>query len=229
MKIKFVAEIGLNHNGNFDLCFELIKKAKQSGADIVKFQLGWRGKVDQMNYINDIRLQKLFDWANFFDVEIMFSVIDFDSLKMLNKFDVKKYKIASRTLKENFKLVEEIVSLNKDTYISLGMTDFKYFPFDKDNVKYLWCKSEYPNDINEVLNFPSSFLDSKFYGLSDHFIGIEASLIAITRGACLIEKHFTLDKSDFTIRDNALSATPDEFKLLVDQGRIIHKMLFQSL
>ena len=54
MKIKFVAEIGLNHNGNFDLCFELIKKAKQSGADIVKFQLGWRGKVDQMNYINDI-------------------------------------------------------------------------------------------------------------------------------------------------------------------------------
>ena len=48
-KIKFIAEIGLNHNGNKDLIFELIRNASFSGADYVKFQLGWRGKEDEMN------------------------------------------------------------------------------------------------------------------------------------------------------------------------------------
>ena len=48
-------------------------------------------------------------------------------------------------------------------------------------------------------------------------------LIAISRGAQIIEKHFTLDKSNTTIRDHALSATPDEFRLLVELGREIHK------
>ena len=44
----FIAEIGLNHNGNLDLSYELIKQAKYAGADIVKFQLGWRGEKDEM-------------------------------------------------------------------------------------------------------------------------------------------------------------------------------------
>ena len=228
MGLIFVAEIGLNHNGNFDLCFELIKKAKQSGADIVKFQLGWRSKIDQINYINRDRLKKLYDWVNFFNIEIMFSVFDINSLKLLNEFNPNRYKIASRTLKENFKLVENIVNLNKETFISLGMTNLNYFPFKNDNVKYLWCKSEYPNNYKDVRLLPNNFVDSQFFGFSDHFIGIEGSLIAIAKGARMIEKHFTLDKSDMTIRDHTLSATPDEFKLLVDQGRIIHDMLYEN-
>ena len=61
------------------------------------------------------------------------------------------------------------------------------------------------------------------YGYSDHTIGIDMCLIAISRGAQIIEKHFTLDKSNTTIRDHALSATPDEFRLLVELGREIHK------
>ena len=46
----FIAEIGLNHNGNLDLGFEMIKQAKHSGADIAKFQLGWKGR--QANELN---------------------------------------------------------------------------------------------------------------------------------------------------------------------------------
>ena len=38
----FIAEIGMNHNGNLDLCNELVRQAKWAGADIAKFQLGWR-------------------------------------------------------------------------------------------------------------------------------------------------------------------------------------------
>ena len=65
--------------------------------------------------------------------------------------------------------------------------------------------------------------DLEISGYSDHSVGIEVALTAIARGATVIEKHFTLDKSDTTIRDHALSATPDEFKIMVDLGRNIHK------
>ena len=51
--MKFIAEIGMNHNGNFDFAFELIKQAKISGADIAKFQLGWRDGKDDINYFSD--------------------------------------------------------------------------------------------------------------------------------------------------------------------------------
>ena len=62
-------------------------------------------------------------------------------------------------------------------------------------------------------------------GFSDHTIGIETALLAVARGARVIEKHFTLDKSDVTIRDHALSATPDEFGQLVELGRAMRKNL----
>jgi sialic acid synthase SpsE len=65
-KLIFIAEIGLNHNGNFDLCFELIKQAKFAGADIVKFQLGWRDKPSEMNQFNKQRISKLIEWAEYF-------------------------------------------------------------------------------------------------------------------------------------------------------------------
>ena len=54
---------------------------------------------------------------------------------------------------------------------------------------------------------------------------LSLSLIAISRGAQIIERHFTLDKSDTTIRDHALSLTPSEFKILVDNGKAIFKLL----
>ena len=66
---------------------------------------------------------------------------------------------------------------------------------------------------------PKNF--DKYFGYSDHVIGLEGCFLAISRGANLIEKHFTLDKTSKVIRDHALSATPDEFKILVDQGRKI--------
>ena len=76
-----------------------------------------------------------------------------------------------------------------------------------------------------MLDFPKDFTRTKFAGYSDHTIGIETALLAIARGASVIEKHFTLDKSDNTIRDHVLSATPTEFKSLVEIGRDIYKKL----
>ena len=224
-KIKFIAEIGMNHNGNFSLCYELIKQAKLSGADIVKFQLGWRDKKGEINQIDKNIIQKLYQWSNYFDIELMFSILTNDALKKIEPFKPKKIKIASRTLKEDFPLAKKIVNKNISTIISLGMWNSSKLPFKKKNINYLWCLSKYPTEPKDLLKFPKKFKGSIYDGYSDHSIGIEMCLLAISRGANIIEKHFTLDKSNTTIRDHALSATPDEFRLMVNLGQDIKRKI----
>ena len=220
----FIAEIGLNHNGNLDLSYELIKQAKYAGADIVKFQLGWRGEKDEMNYMNLETLKSLKRWCNYMDVELMTSIFTPQAYSLAKEVGFKRYKIASRTLKDNPELVKEIISEEKQTIISLGMWDEDHPPFlENDNIKYLWCKSKYPASPWDLIDFPKCFTDSHLSGYSDHSIGIEIPLLAISRGAQIIEKHFTLDKSDNTIRDHVLSATPDEFKILTQLGKNIYR------
>lgn len=222
----FIAEIGMNHNGNLDLAFELIKQAKYAGADVAKFQLGWRGKEGELNHIDKSWLLQLQKWCDYFEIELMVSIFTQDALLMTRGMNLKRYKIASRTLKDNFDLVEEIVKDGKETIISLGMWEDDKLPFlDKDNIKYLWCKSKYPATPWDLIDMPKEFSSEKYYGYSDHSIGIEIPLLAISRGAKIIEKHFTLDKSDTTIRDHILSTTPDEFRILTQVGRSMSKFL----
>ena len=120
-ELVFIAEIGLNHNGNFDLCFELIKQAKFAGADIVKFQLGWRDKPGEINCINKEIINKLVRWSEYFQIELLFSIITEDAFRLIKPFKLKRYKIASRTVVDNLPLVKKILKENKKTIISLGM------------------------------------------------------------------------------------------------------------
>ena len=112
-KPTFIAEIGMNHNGNFDLCFEMIKQAKLSGADIVKFQLGWRDKPGEINRINSKVIRKFIDWTNYFEIELLFSIISDESYKLIKPFNFKKYKIASRTVVDNPDLIKKILKEKK--------------------------------------------------------------------------------------------------------------------
>lgn len=220
----FIAEIGLNHNGNLDLCHELIKQAKWSGANIAKFQLGWRSNENEINNITFEVLNQLIKTCDYYDIEFMASIFNEEAFELSKKINLEKFKIASRTLVDNPNLVEKILKLNKPTFVSLGMSDKENLPFkDYDNVHYLWCKSKYPTLPWDLVDLPKDFKNSKFDGYSDHSIGIEIPLTAISRGAKIIEKHFTLDKSDTTIRDHSLSATPDEFRTMTTIGRSIFK------
>lgn len=228
--VTFVAEIGLNYNGNISLCYELIKEAKYAGANIAKFQLGWRAKKGEINHLDKESLKKLHDWANHFEIEIMFSVFNDDSFKLLLPFNPKRFKIASRTLIDDFNLVKKILKTNKQTIISLGFWKKKTLPFKKNKqIKYLWCKSEYPAFNKHLNDFPKNFSTLKFDGLSDHCLGIDTSLLAISRGANIIERHFTLDKSSTVIRDHALSSTPDEFSNLVKIGSELRKKYLKGI
>jgi len=219
----YIAEIGMNADGNFDLNYELIRQASLSGASIAKFQLGWRSSKEDINFIDEKRLSLLIEWCEYHQIEFMASIISRDAYNLIREFDVKRYKVASRTLIDDFQLSNDIVSEGKEVFVSLGMWDQGLMPFDLPNVRYLYCKSSYPTRLNDLVDFPMSF-GKDFFGYSDHFMGIEACLLALSRGARVIEKHFTLNKSSTVIRDHALSATPDEFKVMVDVGNGLYKI-----
>ena len=221
----FIAEIGMNHNGNFGLLHELIKQASLSGANIAKFQLGWRAQINEINHIDEETLDLIIKISSYYNIEPMFSIFTHEAFELAKKFSFNRYKIASRTLIDDFGLAKKIIDENKETFVSFGFWEKNEFPFkDAKNVKRLWCKSKYPTTPWDLNDFPNNFNPETFHGISDHTIGIELSLIAITRGANIVERHFTLDKSDTTIRDHALSLNPKEFKNLVELGNAIYKM-----
>lgn len=228
MSVTFIAEIGMNHNGNFGLLPELIRQAAGSGADIAKFQLGWRDGEGEINRLTERELKIIVDACEYYAIEPLFSIISESAFDMIKGFgyDFKRYKIASRTVVDKPHLVEKVLGEGKQTFVSLGFWEKGGLPFEKrDNLDYLFCISKYPCLPAEIKNFPKDFSASPYLGYSDHTLGIEAVLLAVARGARVIEKHFTLDKSDTTIRDHALSATPAEFSEMVRNGRAIRRLL----
>tara|TARA_B100000941_G_C28492102_1_gene548558 strand:+ start:557 stop:1246 length:690 start_codon:yes stop_codon:yes gene_type:complete len=227
----FISEIGMNYNGNFSLIYELIKQSKLSGADICKFQLGWRDKPGEINQLDLKKVNQIIKWCEYFNTEPMFSIISKKAYEIFKKTKLKKIKIASRSLKYDYDLVKKIVKENpeKKIYISLGMWENVDLPFNNKNIDYFFCVSKYPCFAEDLLNLPKKFSKNKLIGYSDHTMGIDTCLLAISRGAAVIEKHFTLNKSDMTIRDHALSATPEEFRNLVNLGREINKKISKGV
>jgi sialic acid synthase SpsE len=223
----FVAEIGMNHDGNWDLAYELIRQAKLAGADIAKFQFGWRDKPDEINHITPEVANKLKTWCDYWGIEFMASIITEPAIELAHHVNPRRYKIASRTVRDNPALVEKILSEGKETFISLGMWDGGAFPFGQptDRIHYIYCRSLYPTYPQDIRDLPKRFTPDAFYGYSDHLHGIEGCLVAVARGAQYIEKHFTLSRPDKTIRDHTLSATPEEFRQLVEHGRSIARLI----
>ena len=154
MSITFIAEIGMNHNGNFGLLHELIKQASLSKANIAKFQLGWRDGEGEINKIDDDTIHLIIKICKFYEIEPMFSIIKDSAYESIKKFNMNKYKIASRTVVDHPTLVKKILAEGKETFLSLGMWKENYLPFNEfKNIKYLWCKSLYPTAIWDLKIF----------------------------------------------------------------------------
>lgn len=222
----FVTEIGLNHDGNFDLAYELIRRAKIAGADIAKFQFGWRDKPDEINRIDRERAVQLRRWCDYFEIEMMASIIRPDVLDLAHAAGLNRYKIASRTVKDHPDFVRRLLDEGKETFISLGMWDARDWPFGPptDKLRYIWCRSKYPCYPEDMSDFPARFGANGHYGYSDHLHGTEGCLLAIARGAQFIEKHFTINRGSKVIRDHVLSATPDEFAEMIVHGRAVARL-----
>lgn len=230
--MEIIAEIGQNHNGDMGLAKELIIAAKESGADVAKFQLfdapslfppekPWfsyncKTQLSQDNvvYLNDICEQA--------GIEFMSSVFDIERIAWLEGVDVKRYKIASRSIREEA-LIAALQDTGKPLIASLGMWDETEFPRIAGNLQgYLYCISKYPTPLEELHLNEVDF--EKYLGFSDHSIGITASCTALVNGARIIEKHFTLDKT-MEGPDHAGSMTPDELLAISDFRNDLRKCL----
>lgn len=222
--ILIIAEIGQNHNGDMELARKLIIAAKENGADIAKFQLydvdsifpptfEWYREAKQAQLSRE-QVAELDRWCQQAGIEFMASVFDTERIPWCEEVGMKRYKIASRSI-YNRKLLNNIAATGKDIIVSLGMYRGKRFPHinTAGRVDFLYCVARYPT-MPEDLNFTGVDFN-KYSGFSDHTIGIEASLVAMARGARIIEKHFTLDKNMHG-PDHRGSMAPHELKQIVE-------------
>ncbi|MBF0166105.1 MAG: N-acetylneuraminate synthase family protein [Alphaproteobacteria bacterium] len=232
-----IAEIGINHNGSLNLAHELIRQAKLNGATVAKFQFYDPEKIFGPNgshpneeaFRQALTVQfgfeearQLSKWCVEEDIEFMASAFDEERFMWLEELGVQRHKIASRTVQDGA-LCEKILSTGKECFISLGLWQGQGVPFSAPNATYLLCVTKYPCEYSDI-PMPRSFQESKYHGFSDHTLGIEASLVAIGRGARVIEKHFTLNKG-LAGPDHVCSMTPDELFNLSRIGRDMEKFI----
>jgi len=222
--MEIIAEIGQNHNGDMSLACELIHAAKENGADVAKFQL-YDAKMIftpknnewyEYNCKTEIKLQDLqllVEECNKAKIEFMASVFDVERVAWLEKVGVCRYKIASRSIFDT-RLIKTITATGKPIIASLGIWREHKLPSmhtDAD-VHFLYCVSKYPTPLKDVRLKQVDF-ENRYSGISDHTVGITTGLVAFSRGARILEKHFTLDKKMYG-PDHLCSMTPDELGTL---------------
>ena len=247
--ILIVAEIGNNHEGNFDIAKLLIKRAAECGVDAVKFQtiraekFVTRDEKKRFTQIkrfelSDSQFRELASLAKARGLLFLSTPFDYDSVDMLDEF-VPAFKISSGDLNW-YQFLEYIAQKGKPILLSTGMSEVEEItraletikgaspaPIS-ENVVLLHCVSSYPVDINEANLLSIPYLRERFgvpVGYSDHTLGILTCETAVALGACVIEKHFTYRKEGQSFRDHALSADPGEMKELVASIRLIETSL----
>ena len=166
-------------------------------------------------------------------IDFLSSAADIESAKILKKINSKAIKIASEDI-INYPLLKQIAKLNKRVILSTGMADQKEVERALSilrNIKrkliLLHCVSLYPTPKNKINLNRILALKEKYnlpVGFSDHTIGVKASLAAVVLGACVIEKHFTLDKK-LPGPDHMFSSDPQELTKLINDIKQIKKMI----
>ena len=222
--MEIIAEIGQNHNGDMSLACDLIHAAKENGADVAKFQL-YDAKMIftpknnewyEYNCKTEIKsqdLQLLVEECNKARIEFMASVFDIERVAWMEKVGVCRYKIASRSIFDT-RLIKTIAATGKPIIASLGLWREHKLPSMQTNadVHFLYCVSKYPTPLEDVRLKQVDF-ENRYSGISDHTVGITTGLVAFSRGARILEKHFTLDKKMYG-PDHLCSMTPDELNTL---------------
>lgn len=240
----FIAEIGINHNGSLDTAFELIKQAKEAGADVVKFQKRTPEicvPEEQKNVIKEssfgtttyLEYKKLmefekeeFDKIDAFckgiGIQWTASVWDIPSVEFLMQYDVPFIKIPS-ALMTHTELLQKVNEYKKPVIISNGaLTDDELddavMMLEDCEITILICNSSYPSNDNELnLNYLKTLKDRYSYcaiGYSGHELDMLPTLVAKSMGCDVIERHITLDKEAIG-SDHKASLNIPELKALI--------------
>jgi len=235
-----IAEIGNNHNGSLDEAYELIRRAADSGAHVVKFQMrdlnSLYGDIDvsqdlSTEYVinllkkvslSDTDMYRCFDYCKEIGLTPLCTPFDLVSLKKLEEYGVEGYKVASADL-TNHELLNELVKTKKPLIVSTGMStdediDQAISLLESNYVNYVLChaNSTYPVPYSDVhLNYIDNLKvrTASVIGYSGHERGWHIPIAAFIKGAQVIEKHFTLDKN-LEGNDHKVSLLPEEFSAM---------------
>jgi sialic acid synthase SpsE len=242
-KTLVIGEIGSNHNHNFSKTIKLINEAKKAGCDAVKFQLFKADTIIQKKYpgwkilskleLKETWLKKLKNYTHKKNMLFSVSPFDLESVRVLKKINIDFFKIASTEL-EDFELIKEVASSRKPIILSTGaarLTEIseaiEILRKKKSNLALLHTVSIYPPRIDQMnLNMINS-LNQAFHlpiGFSDHSTSFTLPIVAVSLGACIIEKHITLDKKSKG-PDHHFSLEPNELKIMVKGIREIEKSM----
>ena len=247
-----IAEIGINHEGDFAKAKRMVDDAHKAGAECVKFQM--HVVEDEMvkndvvpanakESIWDIMVRcsltveqhiKLKDYAEKLGMIHLCTPFSRAAANELEKMNVPAYKIGSGEC-NNYPLVKHIASFGKPVILSTGMNSIENISrsvkiLEDAKVPYalLHCTSMYPTPYSKVrlnaLNDLRKNFPRAVLGLSDHSLGNYTCFSAVAFGASILEKHFTSDKS-WPGPDIEISITPSELKELVEGSNAIHEAL----
>jgi len=244
--VYIIAEVGINHNGDLDIAKEMIKKASECGANAVKFQTFFPDELfskilnpklyemaKKWSFTTLKQNLELKNHAKKFGVEFFSTPLGKRSVNLLKRVGVKVMKISSAEI-TNHELIRTVANLKLPMIISTGMSTISeienavQIPRTMNcPLALLHCTSSYPTSLQDANISTIPFLRELFQvpiGYSDHTIGEEACLAAVSVGACIIEKHLTLDKN-MEGPDQKLSVEPKELESLVSKIRKIEKTL----
>lgn len=251
--VYIIGEIGINHNGDVEIAKELIRKAHHAGMDAIKFQkrtpeicvpkqqqsqmrdtpwgyisyLEYRHKVEfsQSQYSEIDRLCKELGITWFV------SVWDEPSVDFIKEFQPACYKVPSASLTD-LPLLKKIKSTGRPMILSTGMSTMEQIrkavaEIGSENLLITHTTSSYPCPPEELNLKMIETLTSEFdcpIGYSGHEVGLVPSAIAVAMGACLVERHITLDRAMWG-SDQAASVEPQGMEKLVKYIRVTEQSL----
>ncbi len=248
--VYIIAEAGINHGGDMDVARAMVRAAAAAGVNAVKFQsfsaLGLAHSelaADQHAFFRRFELGReehanLAELCRSEGVDFMSTPFDLAAAEMLAALDVPAFKIASCDL-TNLPLIRCCARFGKPLYISTGMGNLKEARTaavaarvsGASEVVLLQCTTNYPTAYPDVhlraitaLARDVADLHGVRSGFSDHSIGNWCCFGAAALGACVIEKHFCLDKTA-PGPDIACSCSPEELVELVQGIRAIEQAL----
>ncbi len=253
-KTVIIAEAGVNHNGDLELAKQMVRTAKESGADIVKFQTAKleslvsksapmaeyqkenTGRTEsQMDMLKRLLLPYddftiLARYCDEVGIQFLSTPFDIDSVDFLSSLGCKLWKIPSGEI-TNLPYLERVGKQRQPIILSTGMSTLNeiqealnvLYDSGAGKITLLHCTTEYPAPFETVNLKAMLTLKEKFHtdvGYSDHTMGIEIPIAAVTMGATVIEKHFTLSRG-MEGPDQKASLEPEELKSMVSAIRNI--------
>ena len=248
MKVKIIAEIGINHEGSVEKCARMIKEAANVGVNAVKLQtidadanyvVGSESyKIFKGSELTREETSDMFDLARAKGLEIFTTAGDIETIKWVEEFKPSCWKISSGLL-THIPMVRYLASLGRPLLVSTGMASVDDIDLaietirstGNSNISLFQCTSLYPAPVDSLNLSTISWLKERYnckVGFSDHSLGSDAAFLSVGAGATLIEKHFSLDngRSGF---DHKISLNPNGLKEMIGRIRAAEQIMGEPI